>query len=57
MSTPEEKISALVEKRAGFKSYIAECMKNLNELDVDDLNTHFKTRKGTILIICKKSKK
>ena len=45
----EEKISALVKKRAGLKSYITVCMKNLNALDVDDLKIHFRARKSTIL--------
>ena len=49
MSTPEEKISALVKYRAGLKAYITACMNNLNALDVDDLKIHFKARKGTIL--------
>ena len=57
MSTPEEKISALVKKRAGFKSYITVCMKNLNELDADDLNIHFKAHKGTILSFLQKVQK
>ena len=47
--SPEEKISALVKKRAGLKSYITVCMKNLNALDVNDLKIHFRTRKSTIL--------
>ena len=49
MSTTEEKISTLVASRAGLKAYITVCMKNLNELDVDDLKIHFKARKGIIL--------
>ena len=57
MSIPEEKISALVKKRARFKSCITVCMKNLNKLDVDDLNIHFKTRKGTILSYLQKIQK
>ena len=57
MSTPEEKISALVKKLVGFKSYITVCMKNLNELDVDDLNIHFKARKGAILSYLQKVQK
>ena len=50
----EEKISALVKKRAGLKSYITVCMKNLNALDVDDLKIHFRARKSTILNYLKK---
>ena len=49
MSTTEEKISALVKRRAGLKAYITVCMKSLNALDVDDLKIHFKPRKGIVL--------
>ena len=57
MSTPEEKISALVKTQAGLKAYITVCMKNLNALDVDDLKIHFKARKGTILNYLQKVQK
>ena len=57
MSTPYEKIASLVKKRVGFKSYITVCMKNLNELDADDLNIHFKACKGTILSYLQKVQK
>ena len=57
MSIPEEKISALVKKRAGLKAYITVCMKNQNALDVDDLKFHFKARKGTILNYLQKVQK
>ena len=53
----EEKISALVKKRAGLKSYITVCMKNLNALDVDDLKIHFRARKSTIFELFAKSSK
>ena len=53
----EEKISALVKKQAGLKSYITVCMKNLNALNVDDLKIHFKARKSTILNYLQKVQK
>ena len=49
MSAPEEKISSLVKKRAGLKSYITVCMNKLHELDDENLKIHFKTSKVTIL--------
>ena len=57
MSIPEEKIASLVKKRAGLKSYITLCMKNLNALDVDDLKIHFRARKSTILNYLQKVQK
>ena len=57
MSTTEEKISALVKRRAGLKAYITICMKNLNALDVDDLKIHFQAHKGTILNYLQKVQK
>ena len=44
-----KKISVLVKKQAGLKSYITECMNKPHKLDVDDLKSPFKTRKTTIL--------
>ena len=49
MSTPEEKIAALVKKQAGLKSYTTVCMNKLNALDDEKLKIHFKSRKATIL--------
>ena len=49
MSTHEEKISTLVTKRAGLKSYIAVCMDKLQELYDENLKIHFKNRKAAIL--------
>ena len=49
MSTPEEKISALVKKRAGLKSYITVCMNKMHKLDDENLKIHFKNSKATIL--------
>ena len=49
MSTPEEKIATPVKKRAGLKSYITVCMNKLHELYDENLKSHFKNHKATIL--------
>ena len=46
-----------MKKRAGLKSYITVCMKNLNALDVDDLKINFRARKSTILNYLQKVQK
>ena len=57
MSTTEEKISALVKRRAGLKSLYYSMHENLNALDVDDLKIHFKPRKGIVLNYLQKVQK
>ena len=49
MSEISEKLPPLVHKRAGYKSYVTVCLKNLKDLSDGDLKIHFKVRKSTIL--------